>query len=115
MRNQTENLSCKMYQCKKKDVFLNLFFFSKNTIFVKKCVVHISTSVNFSDNKCYGIDPVEREDCGHSGIQREECENDRGCCFDHTVPNVPWCFKGTEPPAKPANDHSTLGKVFVGD
>ena len=24
-----------MYQCKKKDVFLNLFFFSKNTIFVK--------------------------------------------------------------------------------
>ncbi|XP_027039338.1 putative gastrointestinal growth factor xP4 isoform X2 [Pocillopora damicornis] len=64
-----------------------------------------------TDNKCYGIDPVEREDCGHSGIQREECENDRGCCFDHTVPNVPWCFKGTEPPAKPANDHSTLGDI----
>ena len=114
MRNQTENLSCKMYQCKKKDVFLNLFFLAKIQSLLK-CVVHISTSVNFSDNKCYGIDPVEREDCGHSGIQREECENDRGCCFDHTVPNVPWCFKGTEPPAKPANDPSTLGKVFVGD
>lgn len=49
------------------------------------------------DNKCYGIVPEEREDCGYFGIQREECEEDRGCCFDHTVPNVPWCFKGREP------------------
>jgi len=39
---------------------------------------------------------VEREDCGYFGIQREECENEQGCCFDHTVPNVPWCFKGNK-------------------
>ncbi|XP_078348304.1 uncharacterized protein LOC144633310 isoform X2 [Oculina patagonica] len=50
-----------------------------------------------TDNKCYGIAAEEREECGYYGIQREECENDNGCCFDHTVPNVPWCFKGKEP------------------
>ena len=27
-------------------------------------------------------------------IQRDECEKDRGCCFDHTVEGVAWCFHG---------------------
>ena len=51
---------------------------------------------HYSDDKCYGIVPKERKDCGYFGIQREECEMIERCCFDHTVPNVPWCFKGAE-------------------
>ena len=42
MRNQTENLSCKMYQCKKKDVFLNLFFFlAKIQSLLKMCCSYL--------------------------------------------------------------------------
>ena len=51
----------------------------------------------FAGNKCYGIDPFAREDCGYYGIQRDECENDKGCCYDSSVQDVPWCFKGAEP------------------
>lgn len=40
--------------------------------------------------------PDQREDCGYYGIGREECVNERGCCFDDTVPAVPWCFKISE-------------------
>ena len=47
-----------------------------------------------SGHKCYGIPSEKREDCGYFGIQRDECEKDRGCCFDHTVQGVPWCFRG---------------------
>ena len=45
------------------------------------------------ENKCEEILPDQREDCGYYGIKREECEDERGCCFDDTVPDVPWCFK----------------------
>ncbi|KAK2552819.1 Poly(U)-specific endoribonuclease [Acropora cervicornis] len=46
------------------------------------------------DHKCYGIPPSKRQECGYLGIQREQCEIGRDCCFDHSVPNVPFCFKG---------------------
>ncbi|KAL9981792.1 hypothetical protein ACROYT_G010543 [Oculina patagonica] len=39
-------------------------------------------------------DPKKRKNCGYFDILREECENKRGCCFDHTEPNVPHCFFG---------------------
>lgn len=45
-------------------------------------------------HKCYGILPDKRKDCGYFGIQRDECEKDRGCCFDHTVEGASWCFTG---------------------
>jgi len=59
------------------------------------------------DYKCSGIVPDEREDCGYYGIGREECEDVRGCCFDETVPNVPWCFKGNEESTEEPAEGST--------
>ena len=57
--------------------YFNLSFFSTST-----------------DHKCHGILPSKRQECGYLGIQREECEISRDCCFDHSIPNVPFCFKG---------------------
>lgn len=54
---------------------------------------------NFTGSKCYGIAPENRKDCGYFGIGRDECETDKGCCFDHTVQGVPWCFFGRKRPA----------------
>lgn len=33
-----------------------------------------------------------RVDCGYPSVTKEECNN-RGCCFDSSIRNVPWCFK----------------------
>lgn len=63
-----------------------------------------------ADNKCYGIKPKDREECGHFGIQRYECEVTNDCCWvESWVPNVPWCFKGrklpkTAAPTAPSNE-----------
>lgn len=62
-----------------------------------------------ADNKCYGIKPEERLDCGYFGIKRYECEVENDCCWvESTVPNVPWCFEGTlpqkAPPTAPSNE-----------
>ena len=62
---------------------------------------------SFPGNKCYGITPDEREDCGYFGITEEECEEKRGCCFDKTVPKVPWCFKGNEEATEEPTEGST--------
>ncbi|KAL9955746.1 hypothetical protein ACROYT_G037114 [Oculina patagonica] len=45
------------------------------------------------DGNCDGIDPQKRVDCGYFGIQRDECVTTRHCCYDDTVPGVPWCFR----------------------
>ena len=77
----TEGLSFHAYQVAKVFKFyINISFFF----------------LHYPDDKCYGIVPEERKDCGYNGIQREQCENELRCCFDHTVPGVPWCFKGNE-------------------
>ena len=39
-----------------------------------------------------GILPQERVNCGHNGIWKSACES-KGCCWDTTVRDVPWCFK----------------------
>ncbi|XP_015677408.1 integumentary mucin C.1 [Protobothrops mucrosquamatus] len=41
------------------------------------------------------VDPHKRSNCGPPGITPQECEN-KGCCFNSTVPGVPWCFKPTK-------------------
>jgi hypothetical protein len=38
------------------------------------------------------VDGPEREDCGFPGITPEECFAE-GCCYDDSVPEVPWCFQ----------------------
>ena len=45
---------------------------------------------------CGGILPQGRVDCGYLGIQRDECEG-KGCCWDSSVRDVPWCFHGVRP------------------
>ena len=56
----------------------------------------MSFVVLVTGHKCEGIDPKNRIDCGYNGIQRNECENTKGCCFDSHVPNVPFCFRGKQ-------------------
>ncbi|XP_064008282.1 trefoil factor 1-like [Pogoniulus pusillus] len=38
------------------------------------------------------IAPMERNNCGYPGISAAECKK-MGCCFNNSVPNMPWCFK----------------------
>lgn len=74
-----------------------------------------------ADNKCYGITPEEREECGYFGIQRYECEVVNDCCWvESTVPNVPWCFEGklptaapTAPPPKAPSNETTVEPTEV--
>ncbi|OPJ69787.1 trefoil factor 2 [Patagioenas fasciata monilis] len=35
--------------------------------------------------------PRERRNCGYPGISAVECRK-AGCCFNSSVPGVPWCF-----------------------
>ncbi|KAF3814290.1 hypothetical protein GH733_017448 [Mirounga leonina] len=41
--------------------------------------------------QCSRIAVQNRKNCGFPGITPETCFG-MGCCFDSTVPNVPWCF-----------------------
>uniref|UniRef100_A0A8C8XNH4 Trefoil factor 3 n=1 Tax=Panthera leo TaxID=9689 RepID=A0A8C8XNH4_PANLE len=43
------------------------------------------------DNLC-AVPAKNRVDCGYPQISPEQCVN-RGCCFDSSIPEVPWCFK----------------------
>ncbi|XP_014736162.1 PREDICTED: trefoil factor 1-like [Sturnus vulgaris] len=35
--------------------------------------------------------PRERKNCGYPGISASECKK-IGCCFNASVPSVPWCY-----------------------
>ena len=35
----------------------------------------------------------KRQKCGFGGISISECER-KGCCFDSSIRDVPWCFYG---------------------
>uniref|UniRef100_A0A8C5LF21 Trefoil factor 2 n=1 Tax=Jaculus jaculus TaxID=51337 RepID=A0A8C5LF21_JACJA len=41
--------------------------------------------------QCSRLSPHNRKNCGFPGITSDQCF-DLGCCFDSTVPGVPWCF-----------------------
>ncbi|XP_073928442.1 trefoil factor 3 [Castor canadensis] len=47
--------------------------------------------VGLSENQCK-VPAKERVDCGYPGVTQEQCNN-RGCCFDSSIRQVPWCFK----------------------
>nr|XP_060496501.1 trefoil factor 3 [Panthera onca] len=47
--------------------------------------------VGLSENLC-AVPAKNRVDCGYPQISPEQCVN-RGCCFDSSIPEVPWCFK----------------------
>ncbi|KAB0363814.1 hypothetical protein FD755_014100 [Muntiacus reevesi] len=42
-------------------------------------------------NQC-AVPAKDRVDCGYPEVTPEQCNN-RGCCFDSSIPGVPWCFK----------------------
>ncbi|XP_012515434.1 PREDICTED: trefoil factor 3 [Propithecus coquereli] len=47
--------------------------------------------VGLSENQCV-VPAKDRVDCGYPEVTPEQC-NSRGCCFDSSIPQVPWCFK----------------------
>ncbi|XP_036899009.1 trefoil factor 2 [Sturnira hondurensis] len=42
-------------------------------------------------SQCSRISPQNRKNCGFPGITSDQCF-DLGCCFDTTIPGIPWCF-----------------------
>lgn len=42
-------------------------------------------------NQC-AMPAKDRVDCGYPDVTAEQC-NSRGCCFDSSIFEVPWCFK----------------------
>ncbi|EHB03612.1 Trefoil factor 1, partial [Heterocephalus glaber] len=53
-------------------------------------VLVLTTQAEGQADNC-NVAPKQRNNCGFSGITREQCE-DRGCCFNDKVHGVPWCF-----------------------
>lgn len=53
----------------------------------RRVVTHLSTA----PCQCSRMNPDSRKNCGFPGITSEQCFA-TGCCFDTTVPGVPWCF-----------------------
>ncbi|KAM5335366.1 trefoil factor 3 [Glossophaga mutica] len=47
--------------------------------------------VGLSESQC-AVPGTDRVDCGYPEVTPEQC-NSRGCCFDSSIPEVPWCFK----------------------
>ncbi|XP_004384928.1 trefoil factor 3 [Trichechus manatus latirostris] len=47
--------------------------------------------VGLSRNQC-AVSAKDRVDCGYPQVTEQQCNN-RGCCFDSSIPGVPWCFK----------------------
>ena len=52
--------------------------------------------IMFSDGYCVGlcssVNAFKRVDCGYVGISKATCVGLRRCCWDDSVPNVPFCF-----------------------
>ena len=50
----------------------------------------------FDDGYCIGlcssVNSQQRVDCGYVGITKATCVGLRRCCWDDSVPNVPYCF-----------------------
>ncbi|KAB0403518.1 hypothetical protein E2I00_002460 [Balaenoptera physalus] len=42
--------------------------------------------------QCSRLSPKNRVNCGFPGITSDQCFS-ASCCFDSSIPGVPWCFK----------------------
>nr|XP_016847448.1 PREDICTED: trefoil factor 2-like [Anolis carolinensis] len=49
--------------------------------------------------RCKKVDPKTRLNCGPPGITPQQC-TENGCCFDSSVPGVPWCYAAAPPTYK---------------
>lgn len=52
-----------------------------------------------AESQC-AIPGTDRVDCGYPEVTPEDCKS-RGCCFDSSIPEVPWCFKPLQDTGKP--------------
>uniref|UniRef100_A0A8B9FRI0 P-type domain-containing protein n=1 Tax=Amazona collaria TaxID=241587 RepID=A0A8B9FRI0_9PSIT len=46
------------------------------------------------------MEAKERRNCGYPGITAEQCRK-AGCCFNSSVPGVPWCFSPKDKSCSP--------------
>ncbi|NXF89564.1 TFF2 factor, partial [Eubucco bourcierii] len=37
------------------------------------------------------VPAMQRNNCGYPGISAAECRK-IGCCFNNSIPDMPWCF-----------------------
>lgn len=51
------------------------------------------------ESQC-AIPAKDRVDCAYPEVTPEQCNN-RGCCFDSSIPEVPWCFKPLQDTGEP--------------
>ncbi|XP_023393981.1 trefoil factor 3 isoform X1 [Pteropus vampyrus] len=63
--------------------------------------------LGLSENQC-AVPAKDRVDCGYPEVTQEQC-NSRGCCFDSSIPQVPWCFKPLQETGEPASRQSPSG------
>lgn len=63
--------------------------------------------LGLSENQC-AVPAKDRVDCGYPQVTQEQC-NGRGCCFDSSIPGVPWCFKPLQESGEPAPCRVRLG------
>ncbi|KAG8518589.1 Trefoil factor 2 [Galemys pyrenaicus] len=54
--------------------------------------------------QCSRLSPRSRTNCGFPGITSDQCFQ-AGCCFDSSVPGVPWCF---DPLPKQVNEECVM-------
>uniref|UniRef100_A0A8C2RX74 Trefoil factor 3 n=1 Tax=Capra hircus TaxID=9925 RepID=A0A8C2RX74_CAPHI len=57
----------------------------------KKALEQQMLGEGWAANQC-AVPAKDRVDCGYPEVTPEQCNN-RGCCFDSSIPGVPWCFK----------------------
>nr|XP_025953826.1 trefoil factor 1-like [Dromaius novaehollandiae] len=79
-------------------------------------VVALSTlaEAKFPPTKCQCKSvPTERKNCGHPGITAEQCRR-AGCCFNASVPGVPWCFSPKEKRVKKVCPSDVRARINCG-
>ena len=57
--------------------------------------------------------PSKRVDCGYPGIPDDVCR-ERGCCWDKSIANVPWCFFGVYSTTGTSSSTSTPRSTSTG-
>ena len=63
---------------------------------------------------CSSVKPTARVRCGGFGITAGTCRISYGCCYDDTIPNVPFCFQHPASClAVPVNLRTQCGSAFI--
>ncbi|XP_005489036.2 uncharacterized protein LOC102066856 [Zonotrichia albicollis] len=57
--------------------------------------------------------PKERTNCGYPGISAAECKK-IGCCFNASVPSVPWCYNPKQKKVKKVCPNDPYSRINCG-